>query len=78
MVIDTSALIAIFFEEPGCTDLVVAIEQSEHAYISTATLLEIYMVFFGKVKSEEQEKWDELMSILRDLGVSVVPFAEND
>lgn len=73
MTLDSSALIAILFAEPGYLDLVDRILQSDHVRMGAPTLVETSLVFMGRHGGRNTESVEGL---LKELGVSVVPFGE--
>ena len=75
MTLDTSAIIAILFEEPGCLDLVDRILAADRVRVGTPTLVEAGLVFAGRRRAQTLEKLDAL---LRELDVTVVPFGERE
>ena len=75
MTLDSSALIAILFEEAGYLDLVDRILAAEHVRVGAPTLVETSMVFTG---SQGVKAIAEIESLVRELGVTVVPFGERE
>ena len=75
MTLDSSALIAILFEEAGYLDLVDRILAAEHVRVGAPTLVETSMVFTG---SRGVKAIAEIESLVRELGVTVVPFGERE
>ena len=73
MTLDSSALIAILFAEPGYLDLVDAILQADVVRIGAPSLVECGMVLAGRRGSPVG---GELEGLVRELGVSVVPFGQ--
>lgn len=73
MTLDSSALVAILFAEPGYLALVDRILEADHVRIGAPTLTETSLVFTGRsgVKSAESVE-----GLIAELGVSVVPFGE--
>src|SRR5262245_28626652 len=76
MTLDSSALVAILFAEPGYLDLVDRILQADHVRIGAPTLVEAILVFTGRQRTLRQG--DVLSSLLMELGVTVVPFGERE
>lgn len=73
MTLDSSALIAVLFAEPGYLDLVDRILDAGHVRIGAPTLVEASIVAAGR------RRWaggGEVEGLLRELGVTVVPFGE--
>ena len=75
MTLDSSALIAILFEEAGYLDLVDRILAAEHVRVGAPTLVETSMVFTG---SRGVKAIAEIELLVRELGVTVVPFGERE
>jgi len=71
--LDSSALIAILFAEPGYLGLVDRILESDHVRIGAPTLVETSLVFAGRRGTRGAESVEGLIA---ELGVSVVPFGE--
>ena len=73
MTLDSSALIAILFAEPGHLDLVDRILEAEHVRIGAPTLVEANIV------AASRRRWaggGEVEGLIRELGVTVVAFGE--
>jgi ribonuclease VapC len=75
MTLDTSAIIAILFEEPGYLDLVDRILAADRVRVGTPTLVETGLVFAGRRRTPTLEK---LEALLRELDVTIVPFGERE
>lgn len=73
MTLDSSALIAILFSEPGYLELVDAILEADFVRIGAPTLVETGIVLAARRRSPVG---GELDGLLRELGVSIVPFGE--
>jgi ribonuclease VapC len=73
MTLDTSALIAILFSEPGYLDLLDRILAAEHVRVGAPTLVETSMVFAGR---RRRGAGSEVEDLVRELAVTVVPFGE--
>ena len=74
MTLDSSALIAILFGEPGYLELVDRILETEHVRIGAPTLVETGLVFAGRRRAANGSEIDAL---LEELGVTLVPFGES-
>jgi ribonuclease VapC len=75
MTVDSSALIAILFSEPGYLDLVDRILAADHVRIAAPTLVEACLVLAGR---RRKPLAGELEGLTAELGISVVPFGEKD
>lgn len=73
MTVDTSALIAILFAEPGYLELVDAILEADVVRVGAPTLVEAGMVLAGR---RGTPAGPELEALVRELGITVVPFGE--
>ncbi len=71
MILDSSALVAILFAEPGYLDLVDRILEADRAGVGAPTLAETGLVFVGRRGGRNAEAVEVL---IEELGVSVVPF----
>ena len=71
MTLDSSALIAILFAEPGYLELVDRILQADVVRIGAPTLTETAIVLAARGKSSMRR---ELAAVLRELDVTTVPF----
>jgi len=76
MTLDTSALIAVLFSEPGYLDLVDRILEADVVRVGAPTLVEASLVFAGRRGPQAGRRGDELNDLIRELGVTVVPFGE--
>ena len=75
MTLDSSALIAILFAEPGYLDLVDRILEADHVRVGAPTLVETGLVFAGRRGTRGAESVEGLIA---ELGVSVVSFGETE
>jgi len=73
--LDTSAIIAILFAEPGYLDLVDRILAAGQVRVGTPTLVETGLVFAGRRRTQAV---GELEALLRELDVTIVPFGERE
>ena len=73
MTLDSSALIAILFAEPNHLDLIDRIVESDSVRVGAPTLAETSMVFIARRGAGAGREVDELV---RELGITVVPFGE--
>lgn len=71
MILDSSAIIAILFAEPGYQDLVDRILEADRAAVGAPTLAETGLVFVGRGGGRNA---DPVERLIEELGVSVVPF----
>ena len=73
MTLDSSALIAVLFGEPGHLDLVDRILAADHVRVCAPTLAETSLVFAGRRRASGAAEVEELV---RELAITVVPFGE--
>lgn len=73
MTLDSSALVAVLFSEPGYLDLVDAILQADAVRVGAPTLVETGMVLAGRRGTPAGRELDDLV---RELDVTVVAFGE--
>jgi ribonuclease VapC len=73
MTLDSSALIAILFAEPGYLELVDRILEADHVRVGTPTLVETALVLRGRRGTAGA---DEVEGLVKELGISVTPFGE--
>ena len=73
MTLDSSAIIAILFAEPGYLNLLDRILEADHVRVGAPTLVESGLVFAGRkgVRSAESVE-----GLIRELAVTVVPFGD--
>ena len=72
MVIDTSAIIAIFEQETGCEKLQEILGSSKFLCISAATVLETYMVIFRR---RGEEGWQDVREFFEIYQIETVPLS---
>jgi len=73
MTLDSSALIAVLFAEPGYLDLVDRILGAGHVRVGAPTLVETSLVFAGRRRKPAA---GELEDLVKELAITVVPFGE--
>ena len=73
MIVDTSALVAIFLGEPGYEGLLDVLLAEESVEIASPTLVELYAVLDRRSAPEDRRRLDAL---LEALGIRVAPFSE--
>ena len=73
MTLDSSAIIAVLFAEPGYLDLIDQILEADHVRVGAPTLVEAGLVLAGRRRSRSAPELDGLMT---ELAVTVVPFGE--
>ena len=78
MTIDTSALVAVLFAEPGYLDLVDAILEADVVRVGAPTIVETSLVFAGRQgRAADRRASDDLVAALvKELGITVVSFGE--
>ena len=75
MTLDTSALVAVLFSEPGYLRLVDAMLEADRLRIGAPTLVEVSLVFAGRTG---RASGAEIYKLLEELGVTIVPFGEGE
>ena len=73
MTIDSSAIVAVTFAESGYLDLVDKMLEADHLRIGAPTLVETSLVVAGRLRSPGR---GEVEGLIKELGVTVVPFGE--
>jgi ribonuclease VapC len=73
VIIDSSALVAITFREPGHHELIEKVTSAGAAGIGTPTLAETGLVLGWRLR---QDPRDLLVRLLDELGIDEVPFGE--
>ena len=73
MTVDSSALVAVLFAEPGYVDLIDRMLAAEHIRIGAPTLVETSLVFVGRRHARGAAEVEELV---KELAITVVPFGE--
>jgi ribonuclease VapC len=73
MTLDSSALVAILFAEPGHLGLVDRILEADHVRVGAPTLVEASLVTSGRRRTPSA---GEVERLIAELGVTVVPFGE--
>ena len=75
MTVDTSALIAILFSEPGYLTLVDFILEADTVRVGAPTLTEASLVAAGR---RSKASLREVEALTRELGIIVAPFGEEE
>ena len=83
MTLDSSALLAVLFAEPGYLALVDRMLEAEVLRVGAPTLVETSVVFEsrrsrGAGKPAAASGRDEVHELVKELGATVVPFAESE
>ena len=84
MTLDSSALLAVLFSEPGYLSLVDRMLDADTLRIGAPTLVEASLVFESRVARAGQKKpaagraRDEVHDLVKELGVTIVPFGESE
>jgi ribonuclease VapC len=73
MIVDTSALIAITFREPGHLGLIIKLARATSAGIGTPTLAETGLVLAARLRRDPR---DLIVRLLDEFGVEAVPFGD--
>jgi ribonuclease VapC len=74
MTLDSSALVAILFAEPGYLDLIDLILEADHVRVGAPTLVEASLVLSGRRRGTAGGS--DLDDLVKELDVAVVPFGE--
>lgn len=72
--VDSSAIMAILYDEPDAARLQETLAQSDGALISAANMLELQLVVAG-VRS--RTGWDDVTALLAQYGIAIHPFDEH-
>ncbi|HRN68452.1 MAG TPA: type II toxin-antitoxin system VapC family toxin [Promineifilum sp.] len=73
MILDSSAIVALFFKEPGYESLQHKLVDAEVLAISAATLVETAIVLSARLKTDAR---GSLARFIEENGVIVIPFTE--
>jgi ribonuclease VapC len=73
MIVDTSALIAIVFKEPGHEELIYKMSEAEHLGIGTPTLAETGIVLSARLRGGGRTI---LARLCQELGLVQIPFGD--
>ena len=73
MTLDSSALVAILLFESGSLDLVDRVLEADAVRVGAPTVAETSMVYSARKGAESKRDVDDL---IKELGVTVVPFGE--
>jgi ribonuclease VapC len=73
MTLDSSALVAILFAEPGYMDLVDRILAADHVRVGAPTIVEASLVMAGR---QGRRADDAIDGLVKELAITVVPFGE--
>ena len=82
MTLDSSALLAVLFSEPGYLSLVDQMLEAEVLRVGAPTLVETSLVFESRrgrlSRSDRTKRHDDVQDLVNELGVTVVPFGESE
>ena len=83
MTLDSSALLALLFSEPGYLSLVDRMLEAEVLRVGAPTLVETTLVFQSRRtrssrKPAPPQPRDEVHDLVNELGITVVPFGESE
>ncbi|MDQ2877098.1 MAG: type II toxin-antitoxin system VapC family toxin [Actinomycetota bacterium] len=73
MIVDSSALVAITFREPGHQELIAKLASAVSAGIGTPTLAETGIVLASRLRNDPR---DLLVRLLGEFGIAEVPFGD--
>ena len=74
MIVDTSAVLAIIFAEPGYEDLIAALTEAESAGIAAPSVAEAGIVLSARLGNKAPGLVERF---LQELRIDVIPFAES-
>ncbi len=74
MIVDTSALVAITFAEPGHHDLIAKLAGASSAGIGTPTLAETGLVLASRLGRDPR---DLVIRLLDEFGIEQIPFGDH-
>jgi len=77
--LDSSALLAVLFAEPGYLGIVDRMLEAEVLRVGAPTLVEASLVFEsrrGRPRTRDAVRHDAVRELVKELGVTVVPFGE--
>ena len=75
MTLDSSALIAVLFAEPGYLALVDRILEADHVRVGAPTLVETSLVVEGRRRTPAA---GDVEGLVKELAITVVPFGEGE
>lgn len=73
MIVDSSAILAIVFREPGYDELVDKLARSASSGIGTPTAAELGIVLGARLSGEAR---GQVVRLLQELAIEVVPFGD--
>lgn len=73
MILDTSALVAVFLKEPGADELVAKLGAADTIGVSAPSLVEAGIVLTARIGDEAQAL---LSQFLTEFGIATVPFGD--
>jgi len=73
VIVDTSAIAAIVFKEPGHADVLAKLVSAEHAGIGTPTLAESGIVLTARLKKDGRPL---LLRFLQEFAITPIPFGD--
>ena len=81
MTVDSSALLAVLFSEPGYLALVDRMLEAEVLRIGAPTLVETSLVFESRRDragrdTKSRSRRDDVHELVKELGITIVPFGE--
>lgn len=71
MIVDSSAILAVFFREPGAEELLAAILNADFAGIGAPTAAEAGLVLTARLKTNAT---GSLLRFFEETGIEIVPF----
>ena len=76
MTLDSSALVAVLFAEPGYLSLVDRMLEADVLRVGAPTLAEVSVVFAGQTRKAGKADERLVQDLVKELDVTIVPFGE--
>jgi ribonuclease VapC len=73
VIVDSSALVAVVFREPGHEELLAKLTTASSAGIGTPTLAEVGLILASRLGRDPR---DLLVRLLHEFGIAEIPFGE--
>ena len=76
MTLDSSALVAVLFAEPGYLALIDRMLEADVLRVGAPTLAEVSIVFAGRTRKAGKADERVVQDLVKELDVTIVPFGE--